>query len=367
MKFSCEKKDIIDEIGNALDFTAQKNTLSILSNILLILEDDTLTIKATDQQVGYIASVNVMGLENGKITVVCDKFQNILKNLPEGKISVEEKDEKIIITADSGKISFQLKTVSSSDFPEITEPLNENFFSVPQKDFMDMINNVIFAVSDDSSKYAMNGSFFEKEGNALVMVGTDGRRLSYIKRQIDNEIPDFNAATIPTKFISIIKKMGTEEGSFDISIQNTTIFIKFTNYTVFSTLINKDFPAYKRVIPNSTEYYFVVDIKHLTEAIKRVSLLIENKFRKIYFSLSENKLIIHSDENDIGSGKEEIECEYYGEDVKFAFNYTYLINPLKVMEGEKVRISFNSPERPIKVTSEPERDYLHIIMPMNIN
>jgi DNA polymerase III subunit beta len=241
------------------------------------------------------------------------------------------------------------------------------FFRVPQKDLTEMINQVIFAASDDESKYAMNGALLEKNGNSLVMVATDGRRLSYICRKLDTEIPDFKKANIPSKFLNLVRKLSLCEGDFEIYVGENSISLRFGSCTISSNLIKNDFPAYKRVIPEKQSNVCIVNIDDLSDALKRGSLLVENKFKKIVIEFSENKMSIYSNESENGVGREEIECKYEGEPQKCAMNYTYLLSPLKVMDGKEARLEFSDPGRPFTLKSEPERDYLHVIMPMNLN
>ena len=343
MKFVCQKNAILKELSNALDFTSQRNTLAVYANVCLVLEDNNLTIKATDQKMSYVSEMTVEGIENGSTTVVCDKFLNIIKNLPESNILFEDSDDKIKIKPEGTSIEFKLRTIEASAFPSLSFG-DEGYFKVSQKDFTDMINQVIFAVSDDESKYAMNGALLEKDGSGLVMVGTDGRRLSYINRQISGEIPDFPKATIPSRFLNLIRKLSVGEGDFEINV-----------------------PAYRRVIPENQSKVCIVNINTLSDALKRVSLLVENKYKKVILEFSDNKLTVYCDESDVGAGREEIECRYEGEDQRCAMNYTYLLSPLKVMDGDEARIEFSEPGRPFTVKSEPVRDYLHVIMPMNLN
>ena len=367
MKFVCNKNNILKELSNALDFTSQRNTLAVYANVCLLLEGNNLTIKATDQKMSYVSEMTVDGLEDGSTTVVCDKFLNIIKNLPDSNIVFEDSDDKIRINPEGTSIEFKLRTIEASAFPSLVFGDESGYFRVSQKDFTDMIGQVIFAVSDDESKYAMNGALLEKDGSGLVMVGTDGRRLSYINRQIGSEIPDFPKATIPSRFLNLIKKLSVGEGDFEINVGNNTISLRFGSCTISSSLIKNDFPAYKRVIPESQSKVCIVNINTLCDALKRVSLLVENKFKKIILEFNENKLTVYCDESEVGAGREEIDCKYEGESQRCAMNYTYLLSPLKVMDGEEARIEFSEPGRPFTVKSEPERDYLHVIMPMNLN
>jgi DNA polymerase-3 subunit beta len=367
MKFVCNKNNILKELSNALDFTSQRNTLAVYANVCLILEGNNLTLKATDQKMSYVSELTVDGLQDGSTTVVCDKFLNIIKNLPDSNIVFEDSEDKIKISPEGTSIEFKLRTIEASAFPSLVFGDESGYFRISQKDFTDMIGQVIFAVSDDESKYAMNGALLEKDGTGLIMVGTDGRRLSYINRQIGTEIPDFPKATIPSRFLNLIKKLSVGEGDFEINVGNNSISLRFGSCTISSSLIKNDFPAYRRVIPENQSKVCIVNINTFSDALKRVSLLVENKFKKIILEFNENKMTVYCDESDIGAGREEIECRYEGEPQRCAMNYTYLLSPLKVMDGEEARIEFSEPGRPFTLKSEPERDYLHVIMPMNLN
>ncbi len=367
MKFVCNKNNILKELSNALDFTSQRNTLAVYANVCLILEGNNLTLKATDQKMSYVSELTVDGLQDGSTTVVCDKFLNIIKNLPDSNIVFEDSEDKIKISPEGTSIEFKLRTIEASAFPSLVFGDESGYFRISQKDFTDMIGQVIFAVSDDESKYAMNGALLEKDVTGLIMVGTDGRRLSYINRQIGTEIPDFPKATIPSRFLNLIKKLSVGEGDFEINVGNNSISLRFGSCTISSSLIKNDFPAYRRVIPENQSKVCIVNINTFSDALKRVSLLVENKFKKIILEFNENKMTVYCDESDIGAGREEIECRYEGEPQRCAMNYTYLLSPLKVMDGEEARIEFSEPGRPFTLKSEPERDYLHVIMPMNLN
>lgn len=367
MKFVCQKDIILREIADASDFTAQRTTLVMLTNVCLILNGNNLTIKTTDQKMGYVSEITVQGYEDGLTTVVCNKFLDIIKNLPSSDIEFEVRDDKISIKPINSTIDFKLRISDPSSFPQIIIPEQDLFFRVPQKDFTEMINQVAFAVSDDESKFAMNGARLEKAENSLIMVGTDGRRLSYINRVINSNIPDFGSVTIPARFLSIIKKHSVKEGDFEISVSNQAIYIKTGSCIIFSNLILNEFPAYKRVIPENQTKSCVANRKALEEAIKRVSLLVESKYKKVILDFEEGKLTLSTEETEIGTGKEEIECSFTGEPMKCAMNYTYILDPLKFMESENVKIAFTESGRPFTITSEPEKDYLHVVMPMNLN
>lgn len=367
MKFICHRDTILKELSNASDFTAQRTTATMLATVCLTLSENTLSIKSTDQKMGYVSQIDVQSLEDGSVAVVCDKFLDIIKTLPAKDICFEVRNETILIKPEGSSIEFKLRTQDAQAFPEIVIPEDDSFFRISQKDLTDMINQVSFAVSDDESKFAMNGALLERGDNSLIMVGTDGRRLSYINRAVETEIPEFNNVTIPSKFLSIIRKHSVNEGDFEVSVNSQSIYLKTSDCVIFSNLIKNEFPAYRRVIPEKQTSFCVVSVKALEEALKRVSLLVESKYKKVILEFSENTLTIRTEETELGAGREVLECEYEGEDQRCAMNYTYLLNPLKVMSTEKVRIMFTESSRPFTVTSEPQSDYLHVIMPMNLS
>ena len=366
MKFICNKEDILRDLNNARDFAAQRQALSILSYVYLNLDGDNLTIKTTDQKIGYESVLTVQGIESGSCAVICDKFTEILKNLPSSNIIFEQIEDKFIIKPENSSIEFTLRVSDTDSFPLIEMPTVDTYFKIAKKDFTDMINQVIFAVSDDESKFAMTGVLMERAENSLIMVATDGRRLSFINKTFKKEFPQFNNVIIPSKFLDMIRKRSDNEGELELSVTPQSVFVKMNNFIMFSNLINNEFPAYKRVIPNKQTNSLVVNKNDLESALKRVSLLVENKYKKVKFVFYNNKLMISTEDSDIGTGRETIDCEYFGDEIITAMNFSYILAPLKVISSEKVKFSFAEANRPFTLTSEPEEDYLHVIMPMNL-
>jgi DNA polymerase-3 subunit beta len=367
MKFSCDRSVLLKEISIAQEIILSKNAISILSNIYLEAENDTLIIKSTDIKVNFETKVPVLVLESGSTTVFGEKFLGILNTIPDGELEFDQNDTKIVIRPQSKKIKFQLKSIASDKFPEFPIPNNDNFFEIPVKDFKEMIIQTVFAVSDDETRYFMNGVFCEKQEDKLVMVGTDGRRLAYVYKEAGNEIKDFAGIIIPPKILNILIKRAGDEGLISISISDKTIFIKFGSYQISSVLIEGQFPNYRRVIPESQPNSFTMNRLEMLDALKRVSLLVEQKSRRIYMMVTSGNIAISSEESDIGTAKEEIPCKYEGEEVSIALNYRYIEEPLKIIGDEEVSVFFSEANRAITIKPVPERNFFHIIMPMQVD
>jgi len=362
MRFTFERSILLKEIAMANEIIASKNAISILSNIYFEAKDGSLTIKATDRSVNFETKVPVTVLEAGSVTVYGEKFFGIINSVPEGEIEFEQIDNKINIKTAVKKARFQLKSIASEKFPEFSASGKE-FFEIPVKDLKDMIGQTIFAISDDETRYFMNGVYFEKADDKFIMVATDGRRLAFINKSVAG-IPDFPGIIIPPKILNIVLKRAGDEGMAGISITDKTIFIQFGSYKLSSVLIEGQFPNYRRVIPENQTKRFTVKRGEMLEALKRVSLLVEQKSHRLYLNLSSGSVSIYCEESDIGNAREEIPCKYEDEEVTIALNYRYLEEPFKAMNAEEISVLFSDPNKTITIMPVPEKDFFHIVMPM---
>ncbi len=366
MRFSCDKNVILKEISVAQEIIASRNALSILSNVLLEADGDSLTIKATDLKVSFETRIPVVIEAPGNTTVFCDKLLGILRTLPDGDVNFIQDDGDRLQITNGRNINFQLHSISADKFPEIPETADDTFFSIPQKDFINMIAQTIFAISDDETRYFMNGVFMEKGEDRLVMVATDGRRLSYISNTPDGQVPDFDGIIIPPKVLNLVRKLASGEGEIKLAVADKILYARFDNQKVTSTLIDGQFPNYSRVIPDNQDYEVQVNRIELIDALKRVSLLAEQKSKRIYLSISTGKLNLRSEESEIGVAEESIDCRYEGPESNFALNHVYLSDPLKVMGDAEVSMKFTETNKAITMVSVPEATYFHIVMPMQM-
>ena len=196
------------------------------------------------------------------------------------------------------------------------------------------------------------------------MVATDGRRLAFIKKAAPSGVSDFSGIIIPPKILNIVMKRAGDEGTAAISVTDKTIFIQFGSYKLSSVLIEGQFPNYRRVIPEEQNNSFTVNRLEMLDALRRVSLLVEQKSHRVYLGLSSGTASVYCEESDIGNAREEIPCKYEGEELTIALNYRYLEDPFKVMGGDEICVLFNDPNKTITIKPVPEKDFFHIVMPM---
>jgi len=368
MKFTCSRDDILKEISIAQEVISSKNSLSVLSNVLLTAAKGELKLLATDLKVGFETSLPVEITQEGTTTAFCDKLLNILRSLPEGDVELEQADPTMLrIRPLSKKVDFQLRCIPSDKYPELARASDNMYFDFPQKDFIEMVSRTLFAVSDDETRYFMNGIFLEKRDDSLIMVATDGRRLSFISRKIPVRMENMKGVILPPKILTIVRKLSSGEGSLSLALTDKNVFIRLGATRLSSNLIDGQFPDYRRVIPDNQKYRASVEKKSLEDALRRVSLLVEQKSRKVVFSLSEGTLTIMSKESELGVATEELRCEYAGPQMSFAVNCMYMSEPLREIASETVTMEFSDVNKAITLKPAPDEGYTNIIMPMQLD
>ena len=374
MKFTFDRDAMIKEISIAQEIITNKSPVSILSNILVIAENNVLTIKATDNIIKFTTTIPVDIQEEGRTTIYCDKFMSILSSLPSGDIEFSQENISVIIKPISKKVKFQLNSQASDKFPELGTSENVPFFEFPSKDFKEMIRETVFAVSTDvHNRSFMSGVYFVKDGDVLTTVGTDGRRLSCVNKNGMN-IPDFSPAIIPTKILQCVLKHASDEGNIELAVIEKSIFAKFGNYEFSSNLIEGQYPNYKRVIPENLSYSFQVNKSDLDAALKRTTIMVDKKVSRIIFKITSGVLKLISPESESGASEEEIPCRYDGKGVSMAMNFTYIMEPLRVIDSENVVFDFNIDDdseeesnitKAVIIRPDTTSDYLHVVMPLN--
>ena len=375
MKFSFDKEVMIKAISIAKEVLSTKSTGSVLSNILIILEENSVLIKATDTKINYEARVLAQIFEQGSSIIYCDKFMEVLNSLPLGEIEFfqanngdDNKNDQfndIILRPVKEKIKFQIKCMAYKKFPDFSFVEDISYLEISSKELKAMIAQTLFAVSTEESRYFMNGVFFEKKDSNLALVATDGRRLSFVSKPLLTEVTDFPSVIVHPKILNMILKYAPNEGNIFIAIIEKKFFCRFLNYKISANLLEGQFPNYIRVIPKKQSFIFYVKKTDLANALnKHILLMLDKKFSRIYFSVSQGVLKITSFQSEMGSADEEISCEFSGEPYTFAFNFNYIEEPLREITTETIAFEFTEEMKAVTMRPEPAQDYFHIIMPM---
>lgn len=369
MKFIIEKTDFLKTLQRVQGIVEKRNTMPILSNVLLEADSGKVNFVATDLEVFIKDSSKADVKDNGTVTVNARKLFEIVKELPEGGVDVSaNRDCKV--TVKGGKARFNIMGLPSKDFP-VFPALDESSLSkVDNGALKEMVDKTSFAVSLDETRYNINGFLLENAGASTKMVATDGHRLALVEKtdgiEIRNE--EKKSVLLPRKGMMEVRKLLDEEssGGFFMAIDTKSAVLRKDDTFINIRLLEGEFPDYTKVIPSENDKEVLIEKDSLLASLKRVSILSTDKVKGVKFSFSKDRLVLTSSSPDIGDATEELDAEYKGEDLEIAFNARYVIDMLEAIEDEGIRIQLKDPLSPGIIRSPDKGNYVYIIMPMRL-
>ena len=377
MKCTIAKKKLVKYLSHADTIASSKTTIPVLSNILLDVQSDNISILSSNLETGIMITDTVADPEEGALAVNGRKFLSIVRELPDDDVVMQtDENNRLTVKSASTKINaqFTIAGVSKEDFPEVKAQPDDEYIKLNADSFRDMIRKVIFSISSDENKYALTGIFLQKDDEGVNMVATDGKRLALVTRRGDAlgvslddfEIPH-DGVIVPRIVFSELMKYSFEEDSLEVGFSKNQIFFKYDNIRLASNLIEGKYPDYKKIIPMEKINTLSTDKTFFAQAIKRVSILVDESYNQIKLSIAAKGLTLSSQNPTLGGAVEEIPITYEGEEVDIALNYVYLIDCLKEIDSESITIDFENAERVITVKGTDEKDYINLIMPMKLN
>lgn len=368
MKFICSIESFTKLLGIAENIISAKNTISILSNVLIEAKDSKIKISACDTAINFFGEIAAEVEEEGAVSVFSNKLYSISKKMPFDEISIESDSDFNVIIKPNGKekIIYKLKGIDPSKFPDIKSMDDVKFVSIKQEIFTDMVNKTRFAISLNDGRRFANGILFENKNKNFKMVSTDGKRLAKVEKEIDLLENDFNNIIVPQKILNETIKLCNNNGELNLSIYDKKIIINIDNYFFISDLLEANFPPYDSVIPQEQKNILKVQKKELKDSIERISLMGDRESHKIILFIEENKMKIYTENMTIGTGEENIDIIYNGENQKIALNYNFVLDVLNVIKSENVILKFNNAQSTITIFEENNNDYIYIMMPMSL-
>lgn len=372
MQFTVEKEVFLKGLSRIQGIVEKRNTIPILSNVLIEGVDGEIHLTATDLEVGMKASYPAAVRIPGRVTVSAKKIYEIIKELPEKEISFTAK-ENCWIEIRCGKSLFNIVGLSPEEFPYFPRPDDERFISIRSSLLKEMIEKTAFSMSTDESKYNLNGIYFkaaEEEGRQLLrLVATDGHRLSMIQRDIaTNHIEELKKGVVfPRKGVFELKKIA-DEGDSDILLgfMDNNAVIKKDKALVVMRLVDGDFPDYNRVIPKANELSVVALQDIFLHALRRMSILSSEKSKGVKILMKQGIMEISSSNPELGDAREDLEVTYEGPEIAIGFNARYLIDILQALGGDKVRLMIKDNMSPGLIRPDGDGDYLAVVMPMRL-
>ncbi|MDO8464848.1 MAG: DNA polymerase III subunit beta [Gallionella sp.] len=361
------KETILKPLQVVIGIVERKQTLPILSNVLIEHQDGKVRFTATDLEIQITTTVD-LGSEIGNtaaITVSGKKLQEILRVLPDqSKITIETKENKAQIK--SGKSRFSLQTLPAMDFPKLNNQLeNAKKITLAQKELKGLLFSVQYAMAQQDVRYYLNGVLLIVEGSKLKVVATDGHRLAYNAGAIEGNY-EKQEIILPRKaVIELSKLLADNDENVDLEFSQQQVKATFSGITLTTKIIEGKFPDYERVIPKY-DNHLNMERTMVQQALQRAAILSNEKFRGVRFVLTEKNLSILSSNSEQEEAQEEIETDYHGEPLDIGFNVNYLMDGLNNISSNTATFSFGDPNSSILITTSENQEFRYVVMPMRI-
>lgn len=370
MNFSVSRNELYKALQKVINVIPSKSTIEILYNVLLIAEDSKLKIIATDLEITQISWCDSKINETGSIALPGKLLSDILREMPDTELGFSI-DSNLRIDIKSNFGEYKLSGQNKNDFPNIPVIEQEQNISVKNTNFKRMIEKTLFACSTDNLRPALTGVYCQIFNDQFRMVSTDGHRLVKIINT-EFESPDFQRdVIIPTRALNFVARNLEEKGEQKITLGQNHVLFDFENTMIYTRIISEPYPDYDRVIPVDNSKELLIYRETLISSIKRVSLFSNPLSSQIRMSISENKLQLYAQDVDFGGEAQEvIECQYSSSEIELAYNAHYLLDILRHIDTEKVKILIENPDGAglIYPNEQSENEeLLMLIMPVRLS
>lgn len=370
MQFAINKNALQKELGFVQGVVERKNTIPVLSNILIeSVADNTIRITGTDLDVTIRCETEAEEIKSpGSICLQARKLFDIARLLPDSLVSFR-KEENDWVTVECDRSKFKMPGVSKETFPEVP-----SFKSTPLKlkanFFKSLIDKTIFAITQEESRYTLSGAKFLLDKSGAKMITTDGHRLAYVAcTETGTESVEEMDVLIPRKTLAELTKLtGDFDGEISLGADENHIYFQVGSRLLISRMLFGQFPNYEMVMPKGNDRSAVFDNLGLSQAVRRVALMADDRSHAIRFHLEPNQLVISSQNAEEGEARETVVTEYQGDEVEIGFNAQYLQDFLNVIGPGQVAFEFKdaNSQAQLRPVSDDNCDYKYIVMPMRL-
>ncbi|PJE79689.1 DNA polymerase III subunit beta [invertebrate metagenome] len=367
MKFTINREALLKRLQLVAGVVERRQTLPVLSNILVVVDENRLSLTGTDMEVELVGHAVLDDVsESGEITVPARKLMDICKSLPENTlIEFSLDDQRVRLKA--GRSRFTLSTLPASDFPNTEEESDSLTFTINQASLRRLIDQTGFAMAQQDVRYYLNGMLLDVQQNQLRCVATDGHRLSMCTVEADICQDSSHQVIVPRKGILEMARLLTEgDDSVRISLGANHIRATTGDFIFTSKLVDGKFPDYSRVLPRGGDKVLVGDRQQLRQAFQRASILSNEKYRGVRLILSDGLLKIVANNPEQEEAEEELPLSYEGESMEIGFNVSYLLDVLSVLSGDSVKVTLSDPNSSALLEEVEGGDSLNVVMPMRL-
>lgn len=366
MKTTIKREDLLGPLQQVIGAVERRQTLPILGNVLLKSTSGDLSLTATDLEIEMVASVNADSSEDFQTTIPARKLLDICKALPEGSvINFNIDDARVTLT--SSRSRFALASLPPKDFPGLDEIEGQQSFSIAQDKLKQLFERTSFAMAQQDVRYYLNGILLELTPGKIRLVATDGHRLALSETELDTGVDAEKQLIIPRKAVLELGRLLDSSDTEATCVLSQNHLRVETGSLVFTTkLIDGKFPDYQRVIPVDGNKTMAVEREILKQALGRISILSNEKYRGIRLSLSSGNLSIQANNPDQEEAEEELQVEYDEDEMEIGFNVTYLIDVLNVLDSKQVEVKLKDSNSSAIISDSEDDSSLYVVMPMRL-
>jgi len=372
MKVTLERAALLKSLGHVHRVVERRNTIPILSNVLLQANGTSLLLKATDLDLEITESVAADIGQAGATTLPAHTLYDIVRKLPDGaQVSLEASGDAGQLLLRSGRSRFTLQSLPDTDFPDMATGDLSHKFTLPAGELKKLIDKTQFAISTEETRYYLNGIFvhtIDVDGHTMLRaVATDGHRLARVEIPSPAGAAGMPGVIVPRKAVAEVQKL-IEDASADVTIEMSSTKARFTfgDVVLTSKLIDGTFPDYARVIPSGNDKRLIVEREPFARAVDRVSTISSERGRAVKLSLADGKLTLSVTNPDSGSATEELEVDYDSGPLDIGFNAKYLLDITSQLDSDTALFKLADSGSQTVVQDRDGSAALYVLMPMRV-
>ncbi|MGB1200052.1 MAG: DNA polymerase III subunit beta [Cognaticolwellia aestuarii] len=367
MKFSLNRELLLKPLLLVSGAVERKSTLPILSNILLDVSGQSLTLTATDLELEMVSYTQVDNQgEDGKLTIPAKKLLDICKSLPEDSVLTFE-SENDLVKISTGRSKYSLSTLPATDFPNIEQWKGDVEFKLSKSDLLRLIESTHFSMANQDVRYYLNGMSIETEGNEIRSVATDGHRLAICKIVNEDLVLPARQVIVPRKgILEIIRLLDPVDEEVQVFLGSNHVRIIDSEFSFTSKLVDGRFPDYRRVLPRNGDKYLVTDKDQLRQVLSRASILSNEKFKGVRLNFAKTELKITANNPEQEQAEEVLEVEFPYDELEIGFNVSYVLDVLSAIKEPSVKFTLADANSSVVIEGCDSNEAIYVVMPMRL-
>ena len=372
MRVILERSNLLKSLNHVHRVVERRNTIPILSNVLLNADGASLEMKATDLDLEVTEATPAKVERAGATTVPAHLLYDIVRKLPDGaEVMLKTDEDGTAMSVVSGRSSFRLQCLPQSDFPELSAGSFSHIFRLDSTALKGLIEKTQFAISTEETRYYLNGIFLHthEEGGKLKLrsVATDGHRLARAEMDAPAGSEGMPGIIIPRKTVSELQKLVDDpDVAVTTELSDTKIRLTIGSVILTSKLIDGTFPDYQRVIPTGNDKRLVIDRQSFAAAVDRVSTISSERGRAVKLSIAEGQVTLAVNNPDSGSATEELAADYSSDPLEIGFNARYLLDVAAQLSGSEAKFMLADAGSPTLIHDTSDENTLYVLMPMRV-